>query len=41
MSFWQLFAQGDWVLKSVLLLLLLMSVGSWVVLLWKDRKSVV
>ncbi len=35
MSFWQLFAQGDWVIKGVLLLLLLMSVGSWVVLLWK------
>lgn len=35
MSFWQLFAQGDLVIKSVLLLLLLMSVGSWVVLLWK------
>ncbi len=35
MSFWQLFAQGDGVIKGVLLLLLLMSVGSWVVLLWK------
>jgi biopolymer transport protein ExbB len=35
MSFWQLFAQGDAVIKSVLLLLLTMSVGSWVVLLWK------
>jgi biopolymer transport protein ExbB len=33
MSFWQLFAQGDAVIKSVLLLL--MSVASWVVLLWK------
>ena len=35
MSFWQLFAQGDAVIKGVLLLLLLMSVASWVVLLWK------
>ena len=35
MSFWQLFAQGDTVSRAVSLLLLLMSVASWVVILWK------
>ncbi len=30
-----LFSQGDFVTKAVALLLLLMSVGSWVVILWK------
>ena len=35
MSFWQLFAQGDAVGRTVALLLLAMSVASWVVILWK------
>ena len=35
MSFWELFAQGDAVSRGVALLLLAMSVASWVVILWK------
>jgi biopolymer transport protein ExbB len=34
-SFWELFAQGDAVSRGVALLLLAMSVASWVVILWK------
>src|SRR5436190_23870871 len=35
MSFYELFSQGDAVTKAVAVLLLAMSVGSWVVILWK------
>jgi biopolymer transport protein ExbB len=35
MSLWQLFQQGDAVTKGVAVLLLAMSVASWVVILWK------
>ncbi len=35
MSLFSLFSQGDFVSKTVALLLLLMSVSSWVVILWK------
>ncbi len=35
MNIGSLFAQGDWVTKGVALLLLAMSVSSWVVILWK------
>lgn len=37
MSAWQLFLQADALGKAVALLLLLMSVSSWAVLLWKFR----
>lgn len=37
MSAWQLFLQADPIGKAVALLLLLMSVSSWAVLLWKFR----
>lgn len=37
MSAWQLFQQADALGKGVALLLLLMSVSSWAVLLWKAR----
>ena len=36
MSLWQLFRQGDAVTQVVALLLLAMSVASWVVILWKS-----
>ena len=35
MSFYELFSQGDAVIKVVAVLLLAMSVASWVVILWK------
>jgi len=35
MSLWQLLSQGDFVTQSVAVLLLAMSVSSWVVILWK------
>ena len=35
MNLWELLAQGDAVTRVVALTLLLMSVGSWVVILWK------
>ncbi|MDP2370049.1 MotA/TolQ/ExbB proton channel family protein [Rhodoferax sp.] len=35
MNFWELLEQGDAVTRVVALTLLLMSVGSWVVILWK------
>jgi biopolymer transport protein ExbB len=35
MSFWDLFSQGDAVTRLVAVLLLLMSVASWVIILWK------
>ena len=35
MSFYELFSQGDAVIKAVAVLLLAMSVASWVVILWK------
>jgi biopolymer transport protein ExbB len=35
MSFYELFSQGDAVTKAVAVLLLAMSVASWVVILWK------
>ena len=35
MSLWQLFQQGDAVTQGVAVLLLAMSVASWVVILWK------
>jgi biopolymer transport protein ExbB len=36
MNFYQLFSQGDAVIRAVAVLLLAMSVGSWVVILWKS-----
>ncbi len=36
MSFWQLLVQGDAVSRGVTLLLLAMSVASWVVIVWKS-----
>jgi biopolymer transport protein ExbB len=36
MSVMQLFSQGDLITRGVVLLLLLMSVASWVVILWKS-----
>ena len=35
MSLWEIFQQGDAVTRLVALTLLAMSVGSWVVILWK------
>ena len=35
MNFYQLFSQGDAVIRAVAVLLFAMSVGSWVVILWK------
>ena len=35
MNFYQLFSQGDAVIRAVAVLLVAMSVGSWVVILWK------
>jgi len=35
MSVWQTILQGDFISRSVALLLLLMSIASWVVILWK------
>ncbi|TWO64453.1 MotA/TolQ/ExbB proton channel family protein [Caenimonas sedimenti] len=37
MSLWALLSQGDFVTQGVALLLLAMSVASWVVILWKAR----
>jgi len=37
MSLWELLSQGDFVTQGVALLLLAMSVASWVVILWKAR----
>jgi biopolymer transport protein ExbB len=37
MSLWALLSQGDFVTQAVALLLLAMSVASWVVILWKAR----
>jgi biopolymer transport protein ExbB len=35
MNLWQLFSAGDWVTQGVAVLLLAMSIASWVVILWK------
>src|SRR5690606_1060906 len=37
MTLWALLSQGDFVTQAVALLLLAMSVASWVVILWKAR----
>ncbi|MBI5275018.1 MAG: MotA/TolQ/ExbB proton channel family protein [Burkholderiales bacterium] len=35
MNIWQLFSAGDWITQGVAVLLLAMSIASWVVILWK------